>query len=92
MITCPRPSIALRRVVHIGAVSRDGADDCVLEQMGEAGIDLRHIAHIDVPTGHAIVQVADSGENAITIYPGANEALTGEMIEGGWLRPRRASG
>lgn len=71
------------RVVHIGAVSQDAADDWVLEQMAASGIGLCHVARLDLPTGHAIVQVAESGENAITIFPGANEALTADMIDAG---------
>lgn len=59
-------------VVHIGAVgAADGA--WALKRLAALGVPTPHIAqHPDVPTGHAIITVDPSGENAITVFSGAN--------------------
>lgn len=65
-------------VAHIGAVGADGVR--WLDRLTEYGVDTRHVARGDVPTGHAIIMVDASGENAITIYPGANRAIADTAI------------
>lgn len=57
-------------VVHIGAVGPDGR--WALDRIAEYGIDTRFISTVETPTGHAIVNVDDAGENAIVIFSGAN--------------------
>lgn len=69
---------AAARVVHIGAVGSDG--DWAMERLLEYGVDTRHIAKLDVPTGHAIICVDDHGENSIVLFPGANREITEQMI------------
>lgn len=76
-------SIALARagapVLHAGAVGKDG--DFLLEMLRESGVDRSAVAvDPEVPTGHAVIQVADSGENSIVLYPGANHRITPEII------------
>jgi len=39
------------------------------------GVDISQIVTLDVPTGHADVQIDDSGENAIILCPSANRAI-----------------
>ncbi len=58
------------RTVHIGAVG-PGADRA-LDQMRRAGVDTGHVAMVEEPTGHAIIEVDEAGENAIILFPGAN--------------------
>lgn len=65
-------------VAHIGAVGADGA--WAVERMMEYGVDTRAIARIEEPTGHAIINVDPSGENAIVIYPGANRQISEDQI------------
>jgi ribokinase len=60
------------RVVHIGAVGADGA--WAVGRLRGHGIDTRHVAVVDRPTAHAIINVDPAGENAIVIFPGANHA------------------
>jgi len=69
---------AAARVVHIGAVGADGgwAKDRLLEY----GVDTQHISEVDTPTGHANICVDPAGENSIVLYPGANHAITEQMI------------
>ncbi|MDO5613003.1 MAG: ribokinase [Paracoccus sp. (in: a-proteobacteria)] len=62
-------------VRHIGAIGR--GDDWVIRQLAAAGIDTAHVARLsDHATGHAIIQLDASGENAIIIHSGANRALS----------------
>ena len=75
-------SIALARagarVLHAGKVGPDGA--LLLDTLREAGVDVSPVAAGEEPSGHAVIQVERSGQNAILIYPGANGAITeGEM-------------
>ena len=35
---------------------------------------------VDTPTGHANIHVDAAGDNNIVLYPGANNAITGQMI------------
>jgi ribokinase len=71
-------SIALARagarVHHAGRVGGDGA--WVIDMLREAGVDTENVEVIDGPSGHAVIQVNPSGENAIIIHGGANREIT----------------
>ncbi len=67
------------RVVHIGAVGPDGA--WMRARMAELGVDCTHVATLDVPSGHAIINVDEGGENSIVIFAGANRALSRAQLE-----------
>ena len=69
---------AAARVCHIGAVGPDGR--WAVDRLLEYGVDTRHIAQTDTPTGHAIVAVETSGENQIIIFSGANRAIPLELV------------
>lgn len=77
-------SIALARagseVIHIGRYHL--ADEAMLQPMYEAGVDRSQLEAIDVPTGHAIIQVDDNAENAIVLYAGANHSFRPEELAG----------
>lgn len=86
-VAAARAGAALR---HIGAMG--AGDDWVLDRLRAAGVDCTHIARLpDQATGHAIIMVEESGENAILIHPGANAALGPDptalaaMQPGEWL-------
>jgi len=66
------------RVVHIGAVGPDG--DWAVTALRDVGADVSHIAKVEVPTGHAIINVDQAGENAIVIFSSANTAQTEPAI------------
>ena len=77
-------SISLARagapVLHAGAVGTDGG--FLLELLRENGVDHSLVAvDGDTPTGHAVIQVADSGENSIVLYPGANHRISEVLID-----------
>lgn len=71
-------SIALARagasVQHIGRVSR--FDDWIFRKLQEDGVGVYCIQHVEEPTGHAIIQVNDAGENAIMLFGGANQTFS----------------
>ena len=69
------------RVRHIGAVGPDGA--WAKARLAGYGIDVDHVATVDVATGHAIINVDAQGENAIVIFPGANHEQSDRAIAAG---------
>jgi len=66
------------RVVHLGAVGRDGG--WMIDRMLEYGVDTRRIAVLDNPSGHAVIAVEDAGENLILLFAGANRCIAPESI------------
>lgn len=66
------------QVSHIGAVGSDGR--WARDRLTEYGIDTRHIAEVDGPTGHAIIAVDAQGENLIVLLPGANHAVEKQQL------------
>ncbi|KAH0578309.1 hypothetical protein H2248_003933 [Termitomyces sp. 'cryptogamus'] len=53
-----------------GSVGQDGL--WVKDTVGAFGLDPSGISISDVPTGRALIQISDSGENSIILFPGAN--------------------
>lgn len=76
-------SVALARagakVMHIGRVGNEA--QWLLELLAREGVDVSHVQVAAEPTGQAIIQVDDSGQNAIVLDPGANHAITRDDIE-----------
>lgn len=78
-------------VQHYGAIGAEGG--WTRDALAEKGVDTSFIATVDTLTGHAVIMVAESGENAITLFPGANfalpdtlpERLIGNARAGDWL-------
>lgn len=72
-------SIALRRagleVFHAGKVGQDGA--MLMDCLRAAGVDVSCVLlDEETPSGHAVIQVDDTGDNCILLYPGANHRIT----------------
>ncbi|KAF9074637.1 Ribokinase-like protein [Rhodocollybia butyracea] len=57
-------------VALVGAVGEDGC--WVIELLKESGVDVSDIEVVSEPTGRAIIQLADDGENSIILFKGAN--------------------
>ncbi|MCF6176690.1 MAG: ribokinase [Victivallaceae bacterium] len=76
-------SIALARagavVFHAGCVGNDGA--MLIDNLRENGVNTDFIKISDKPSGHAIIQVDEEGENSIILYPGANCTVTLEQVD-----------
>lgn len=69
------------QVSFIGCVGADGFGDLQKAGLAADGVKLDHLKTVrDTPTGTAIIQVSDEGENSIVVIPGANFAVTPEDI------------
>jgi ribokinase len=68
----------------VGAVGRDPNAVDALGGLREAGVELV-VTEVDVPTGVAIILVADDGENQIVVVPGANAEVGGFSATGSVL-------
>jgi ribokinase len=68
-------------VAMVGAVGTDAYADVALSGLREAGVDLAHVRTVDTATGLAIVTVSDDGENSIVVVPGANGAVTPDVVD-----------
>jgi len=75
-------SVALAKagcaVQHIGKLGE--GDAWARTQLSDAGVDVSSVELVDGPSGHAIIQVEDSGENSIILHGGANQSFTQEEI------------
>jgi len=76
-------SVALARAgVNVGHIGRLGrADDWASLQMQSAGVEISNVEHIEEPSGHAIIQVDDAGENSIILHGGANQSFDAQSLE-----------
>jgi len=65
----------------IGAVGADANADEALAGLRAADVEL-DVREVEAPTGIAIILVAEDGENAIVVVPGANATVGGFSIGG----------
>lgn len=63
----------------LAGLGQDAFANPLLESLRTAGVVV-HEVRVSEPTGTAFICVADSGENAITVAPGANAALRPEHL------------
>lgn len=61
-------------VYHAGCIGKDG--DFLSRLLEESGADVSYLKRVDEKNGHAIIQVAATGENSIFLYPGSNAMVT----------------
>ncbi|MGB3147306.1 MAG: PfkB family carbohydrate kinase, partial [Paracoccaceae bacterium] len=66
-------------VTHIGAIGPDSG--WIIDRLEGWGVQTRHIARLDTPTGQAIINVDQAGENAIVLFAGANNAMPFSLVE-----------
>ena len=76
-------SVALARAgavaYHAGRIGAHA--EWLLERLQGEGVDTTFVIGGEEPTGHAIIQIAPSGENAIVLYGGANRCVTETDID-----------
>jgi ribokinase len=60
-------------VRFFGAVGMDAEGPELIDSLASEGIDVHTVLRVARPSGCAWVQVADDGENTITVLPGAND-------------------
>lgn len=65
-------------VCFAGAIGQDGL--FMRDYLNEFGIHTDELRVLEVPTGHAVIQVNAKGENCIILYGGANQKITLAMI------------
>ncbi|MGM0606412.1 MAG: ribokinase [Halobacteriota archaeon] len=67
----------------VGCVGEDRFGDAAIELWDREGVDVRQVERTtETHTGVGFVIVEESGENAISVAPGANRKLTPEMVRG----------
>lgn len=78
-------AIAARRLgaetAFLGAVGEDEFGRAARALLQREGVDVSGLAAVGEPTGVALIVVDDRGENQIAVAPGANRAVTPEMVE-----------
>lgn len=67
-------------VVFVGSVGEDGYGEQAIFNLQGQNVDTSYVQHKGL-TGQAIIQLSESAENAILLYPGANDHITPEQIE-----------
>ena len=75
-------SIALAQagadVRHVGSIHEN--DATFKQTLIKKGVDCRGVKCSETPSGHAIIQVTPSGENAIVLFGGANQTITADTV------------
>lgn len=75
-------SVALAKagaeVYHAGLLGEDGG--MLEETLRKNGVDVRYLRRTNTRTGHAVIQVDETGRNSIVSFGGANRANTGKFI------------
>lgn len=78
-------SIAMARagakVFHAGNVGQDAAGQTLEAALRAEKIDTSLLRRLPVPSGHAIIQINEQGENAIIVFGGANQQVTQTQID-----------
>ncbi len=67
------------KTMHAGMAGKGG--DMLLDFLRSNNVDLSMIGLPDIPQGHAIIQVSESGENSIILFRGSNFAVTRSYID-----------
>lgn len=65
----------------LGAVGDDEFGRAARALLQREGVNVSGLAVVGEPTGVALIVVDDRGENQIAVAPGANRAVTPEMVE-----------
>ena len=66
-------------VMHAGRLGQEGR--WLKDMLAREGVDTSLIQITGIPSGHAIIQVNDAGENSIILYGGANQSFTQQDVE-----------
>ncbi|GAC67313.1 ribokinase [Gordonia soli NBRC 108243] len=64
----------------VGAVGSDDAGRLLLDAAESAGVDTRFVGRRPGPSGRAVIEVDESGDNRIIVVAGANDELAGGEV------------
>ena len=67
------------KIFHAGCINKN--DIQIKNYLENWGVDTKNIFYDDKPTGHAIIQVNQKGENSILVHGGANRKINSKHIE-----------
>jgi len=67
------------KTFHAGSIGKEGG--MLLDALRGAGVDAGLVREGPGPTGHAIIQVAEDGQNCILVYGGENRSIGPDYIE-----------
>jgi len=85
-------ALAARRagadVALFGAVGSDAFAEPALALLRADGVDLAGVRTLAAPTGVALIQVDDAGENTIVVIAGANGVVAADWVADAVLTPR----
>lgn len=78
------------RVAMVGRVGHDDAGARLREGLDREGVEVTEVRPVDAPTGRALIEVDDDGQNRVVVVPGANRAwgpadLPLEVLDGAAL-------
>lgn len=65
-------------VYHAGKIGADGG--WILKKLRDFGVNTKFIETSNIPSGHAIIQLSEEGENSIILYKGANHLVDDSYI------------
>lgn len=68
-------------VVHGGSIGTSEEAARLSAELERSGVDISFLTAVDVPQGHAVIQVNDAGDNCIVIFGGSNRTVTTEYID-----------
>lgn len=76
-------SLALARagadVYHAGCIGSDGS--MLREILEQSGANTSFVRELNCPSGHAIIQVDEAGQNSILLFGGANQKIDRAMVD-----------
>lgn len=76
-------SVALAKagslVYHAGLIGKGG--EFLLDTLNENGVDTSLMKCVDETSGHAIIQVTNSGDNSIFLYGGSNQMIEKDYVD-----------
>lgn len=76
-------------VAFVGCVGDDDNGALLRASLGGAGVDLSGMTSVTAATGAAVIVLTPDAENSIIVSPGANAAVSPEVVDGAidWAEP-----
>ena len=64
----------------VGCVGFDARGQSLLAGLDDAGVDRRFVRRVDAPSGTALITVTSGGDVTIVVVPGANGAVSSDVL------------